>query len=374
MIPLHIPYYHQPEATLLNKLVQGTNDPYPELDKYMHQHGFGQVYFTKSCTHALETVALLLELKKGDEVIVPSYTYVTTANAFALFGAKIVFADSRNDSPNTGLEQLEKCITRKTRVIVVTHYAGMGLTDIKKIAKICKQKKIFLVEDAAHCIGAKLDGQPLGTFGHASTFSFHESKNITCVEGGMLVINHKPWIKRTQNILYKGTNRIAFDQKKTSVYEWVDLGSSYRMDSLHANLLAAQLPLTEKINSHRCKLHALYTKLLSELRSDGKLKFHSPDQTQTHNGHIFWIELNDGKTRNALTKFLHAKGIYATFHYLALHKSPYGKKMHNNKVLPNAERYEKTLLRLPLFYQLTEKEVEFICKTIESFFRNLPGK
>jgi len=371
LIPLHLPYYAPSARDSVKNFVLGLNEKnfYAEVEETLRKDfGFEQVYLTKSCTNALEVIALLLDLKLNDEVIVPSYTFVSSANAFALFGAKIVYADSQDHHPNVSVESILKCITDKTKAIVVMHYGGVAIDELEMLRTECDKRKIFLIEDAAHCMGAYLKDKHLGKFGHASTFSFHESKNITCIEGGLLVINHEPWLQEVDSIINKGTNRAQFDSKKAAFYEWVSLGSSFKMNSLHAAILVEQIKFVKKINDRRLEIFDFYLTELNSLKQKNHFYYSVPKPEHKHNAHNFWIELPDENTRTALQKYLASKEIFSTFHYLALHLSPFGKQFHNQTELPNSVKYEKTLLRLPLYYQQTLDEAKTVVEEIKVFF------
>jgi dTDP-4-amino-4,6-dideoxygalactose transaminase len=371
VIPLHLPYYSPSARDAVKNFVLDLNeeDFHSQLSqRFKSDFNFDHTYLTKSCTNALEAIALMLDLDHNDEVIIPSYTFVSTANAFAVYGAKIVYADSENDHPNVSVESILNAITHKTKAIVVMHYGGVAINGLKELRKVCDDRSIFLIEDAAHCIGAYLDNVHLGNFGHASTFSFHESKNLTCVEGGLLVINHEPWLKKIDSILNKGTNRVQFEKKEASFYEWVSLGSSFKMNSMHAVILLEQIKFVKQINDKRIELYDLYANELGSLRSAGKFKYVVPQKEFKHNAHNFWMELGYEKTRNELMAYLKERQIFSTFHYFALHKSPFGKKYHAGNSLPNAEKFEKTLLRLPLYYQQNIEQATMVVAEIKKFF------
>lgn len=371
MIPLHLPYYTQSARNSVKNYVLGPNEKnfHAELDEiFSNDFNLKNTYLTKSCTNALETIALLLDLKNTDEVIIPSYTFVSTANAFAIFGAKIVYADSCVDHPNVSIDSILNSITKNTKAIVVMHYGGVAINNLEKLRAECDNRKIFLIEDAAHCIGAYLNNVHLGKFAHASTFSFHESKNITCIEGGLLVINHEPWLSKVDSLLNKGTNRVQFEKKQTAFYEWVSLGSSNKMNPLHAAILVEQIKYTKEVNEKRLELFNFYLRELKELKEKGNFYFSVPNNSCKHNAHNFWIELPNENMRNLLQRHLKEKEIFSTFHYLALHNSPFGKKFNNNKNLPNAEKFEKTLLRLPLYFQLTIEQAQIVVNEIKIFF------
>lgn len=369
MIPLYLPYYASTnQAALLDALKPGNHAEQDLRQFFREKFSFEKVFFTKSCTHALETIALLLDLQPGDEVIVPSYSYVSTANAFALHGAHIVFADSQTNHPNVDAQEVSQLISARTKAIVVMHYAGVAVDGLAGLKKTCDEKGIFLIEDAAHCINA-FDGKTaLGNTGHAATFSFHESKNIGCSSGGMLVVNHQDWMQRIEAVINKGTNRAMFERKEAGKYEWVDLGSAYKMDGLHLHLLNDQLKYLDEVSRHRQQLYAFYLDALMPLKEKGKIDFYIPSVNQQHNAHIFWIRLSSETEREKLRQHLLQEEVYSTFHYLALHKSPYGKKFAGNNPLPNAEKFEVELLRIPLYYPMSREAAVQTATAIQSFF------
>ncbi len=371
MIPLHLPYYSQSARDSVKNFVLGLNEKnfHAELkERFQKSFSFKNSYLTKSCTNALEVIALLMDVKIGDEIIIPSYTFVSTANAFAIFGAKIVYADSLENNPNADTQSILNSITPKTKAIVVMHYGGVAIDNLNELRKVCDEKNIYLIEDAAHCIGAYLTNQHLGTFGHASTFSFHESKNITCIEGGLLVINHQPWLDKVDAILNKGTNRVQFEKKQAAFYEWVSLGSSFLMNPLHAAILVEQIKYVDEVNKKRVEIFNLYCQKLESLKRQKKIYFSIPESEKQHNAHNFWITLPNENERNSLQKHLTSKQIFSTFHYLALHISPFGKRFGEFN-LPNSVKFEKTLLRLPLYYQQTNAQVDEVCQTLNEYFQ-----
>ncbi len=334
---------------------------------FEQNYGFRKAFFTSSCTDALEMSAILLDIKSGDEIIVPSYTFTSTVNAFLLRGAKIVFADSEALTPNISTESLESLISPKTKAIVPVHYAGVAC-NMEALLALSKKYGIYLIEDAAQCIDAFYKGKALGSLGNMGTFSFHGTKNITSGEGGMLVINDKGFEKRAEFVFHKGTNRSAFNRGETNKYEWVDIGSSYTPSEITGAFLWAQLESLNDIQNKRKEIWTTYYALLKPLQDKNFIQLNFvPDYAQ-HNAHIFYIILKDADTRTRLTKYLQQQGISAHSHYLALHKSPFFKNSYKGSALPNSERYEDCLLRLPLYNGLTKTETTFISETIIQFF------
>ena len=323
---------------------------------------------TTSCTDALEMASILLEIGKNDEVIVPSYTFVSTALAFTRQGAKVVFADSLSTHPNIDPNSIEKLITKRTKAIVVVHYAGVAV-NLKEIMLLCKKYKLFLVEDAAQAVESKYNNSYLGSFGHLSTFSFHETKNIISGEGGMLCINDERFIKRSEIIWEKGTDRAAFFRGEINKYGWVDTGSSFLPSESIAAFLYAQLENIDLIQAKRLQLWNKYNSLLSGLNQLGKIKTAYIPNFSTNNAHMFYIILNDSKIRTNLILYLKQSGIHSVFHYQSLCKSPYYLK-NNDEKSSNiySDVYSNQLLRLPLFYELSISDVEYICEKIIDFF------
>ena len=332
---------------------------------FENKYGFKKVLLTTSCTDALEMAAILLDIKDGDEVIAPAYTFVSTVNAFALRGAKIIFADSSKENPNLDADKIEQLITPKTKVIVPVHYAGIAC-DMDKIMAIAKKHKLFVVEDAAQAIDSYYKGRALGSIGHMSAFSFHETKNIISGEGGMLVINDEKYVNRAEIIREKGTNRSAFFRGEVDKYGWVDIGSSFLPSEIIAAFLYAQIENLEKIQAKRGLLWETYLGILAPISKDN---FRLPviPEFATKNAHMFYIVLNSLDQRTKLINHLRSKGIHSVFHYLSLHKSPFYKDKYKGAELVHSDLYQDNLLRLPLYFDLTVNEVEFICDEIMYF-------
>ncbi|GAB5400427.1 MAG: dTDP-4-amino-4,6-dideoxygalactose transaminase [Aureisphaera sp.] len=317
---------------------------------------FKKVLLTTSCTDALEMAALLLDIKEGDEVIVPSYTFVSTANAFVLRGAKIVFADSRKDHPGIDESALESLVTPRTKAIVVVHYAGVAC-DMDIIMGVANEYGLFVVEDAAQAVQGYYKGKPLGGIGHLAAFSFHETKNIQCGEGGMLVINDSQFADRAEIIWEKGTNRSAFFRGEIDKYGWVDVGSSFLPSELNAAYLYAQLEEMEAIQSKRMDLCQTYKNALSDWAMAQGIGLPVIPEFATQNGHMFYLLCKDIGQRSSIIAHLKERDILSVFHYLSLHKSPYFSDKHDGRELPKSDHYTDTLLRLPLYYELNPKDV-----------------
>lgn len=329
------------------------------------RYGFLKCLLTTSCTDALEMASLLLDIKPGDEVIIPSFTFVSTANAFVLRGAHIVFADVEANTGNLDMTKLEPLINSKTRAVVPVHYAGVAC-DMDTLNTLSKKHNFFIIEDAAQAIDSFYRGKPLGSLGTMSAFSFHETKNIISGEGGMLAINDSRFINRAEIIREKGTNRSQFFRGEVDKYGWVDVGSSFLPSEIIAAFLYAQLEQLDNIQEKRKKLWNIYLEELSQLKDQISLPY-IPDYA-TNNAHMFYIRCKSLDERSALIQHLKKKGITAVFHYLSLHRSPFYTSKHDQRELPVSDHLSDTLLRLPLFFELGEDEVQYICNEIKAFY------
>lgn len=339
---------------------------------FQNKYGFRKCLLTTSCTDALEMAAILLDIAPGDEVIVPSYTFVSTANAFVLRGAKIVFADSMGGNPNIDAEKIEKLITPKTKAIAVVHYAGIAC-DMDQIMAIANKHNLFVVEDAAQAIDSFYTGKdgikkPLGSIGHLAAFSFHETKNIIAGEGGMLVINDGRFLKRSEIIWEKGTNRSAFFRGEIDKYGWVDVGSSFLPSEVVSAFLFAQLEHIEEIQLKRLQLWNQYEEELKNLENFKEIKLPYVPPYATNNSHMFYIICKSSEQRDEIISALKANDVLSVFHYLSLHKSPFYHSKHDGRELPESDRYSSCLLRLPMYYELSKEEVIMICDTIKEVF------
>jgi len=322
---------------------------------------------TNSCTAALEMCSLLLDINKGDEVIMPSYTFVSTANAFVLRGAIPVFAEIDERTKNIDASKIESLVTKRTRALVVVHYAGVSC-DMDKIMQIVKKKNIYLIEDAAHSILSYFRNRPLGSYGDLATFSFHETKNIHCGEGGALLINNIAFVNRAKILRDKGTNRDDFNNNLTKKYTWVDLGSSYGLSEINAAFLFKQLLEAWQITKKRLVIWKKYYDELYTLEAKSLIKRPVLQNYSKHNGHIFYIVLGSKTDRHKLIKFLKIKKIMSIFHYIPLHNSPYGKRFYKNRNLKVTERISDRILRLPIHNKMTIKKAIYVCKIIKIFF------
>ena len=335
-------------------------------DFFEKKYGFKKALLTTSCTDALEMCAILADIKSGDEVIVPSFTFVSSALAFVRQGAKIIFADSNLLNPNINTASIEKLITSKTKAIVVVHYAGIAC-DMDVIMKLADKYNLLVIEDAAQAIDSFYKGKPLGSIGHLGAFSFHETKNINCGEGGMLTINDERFIPRAEIIWEKGTNRSEFFRGVINKYEWVDIGSSFLPSEINAAFLYAQIENLEDIQTKRINICKKYTLELKDWCDKNDVKLPLIPEYATNNGHMFYLSCSSLEQRTALIEHLKNNGIYAVFHYLSLHKSLYYKNHHLGEELINSDRYMDCLVRLPLFYELTPDEINKVINCVKEF-------
>ncbi len=328
-----------------------------------------KVLLTHSCTAALEMAAILCDIKPGDEFIVPSYTFVSTVNAFVLRGGIPKFIDIRSDTMNMDEKLVEAAITPKTKVIVPVHYAGVGC-DMDAIMDIAQRHNLLVVEDAAQGVCATYKNKYLGTIGHLGCYSFHETKNFICGEGGALVVNDERFFERSEIIREKGTNRSQFFRGMVDKYTWVDIGSSYLPSEMIVAFLYAQLEESDKITEKRLSIWNAYHKGLMWLEESGMLRRPIIPTECGHNAHMYYILLKDLDERTRLIKYLKERDIHPVFHYVPLHNSPKGIELSGGKApsLPLTEEYSDRLLRLPCYYELTFEQVRGICKVIEEFF------
>jgi dTDP-4-amino-4,6-dideoxygalactose transaminase len=313
--------------------------------------------------------ALLADIKPGDEIIVPSFTFVSTANAFVLRGAKIVFADVEETTGNIDVSKIGELITPQTKAIVPVHYAGVAC-DMDKLLSIAQKNNLFVIEDAAQAIDSFYNNKPLGSFGEFAAFSFHETKNIISGEGGMIVINKKEHIDRAEIIREKGTNRSRFFRGEVDKYGWVDIGSSFLPSEITAAFLWAQLENLDDIQKKRKKIWKYYADAFSALADKECFQLPFIPAYATNNAHMFYLLCRSLDERTRLIAFLKSKGITAVFHYQSLHKSPYFKNSYGGKELPVCDRFADTLVRLPFYYELSENDTAYITETIHDFFNH----
>lgn len=342
---------------------------------FEERYGFRKCLLTTSGTDALEMCAMLCDLQPGDEVIIPSYTFVSTALAFLREGAKVVFADSMKRNPNLDAETLEALITPRTKVIVPVHYAGVAC-DMDAIMTIANKHHLLVVEDAAQAIDSyyrsPVTGKPLplGAIGHLSAFSFHETKNITAGgEGGLLVVNDERFVRRAEILWEKGTNRAEFFRGEVNKYGWVDMGSSFLPSEVNAAFLWAQLENIDAIQHKRKYIWETYQKRLKPLAEKGCFTLPDIPDYATNNAHMFYLVLPSLEARTDLIKYLKENGVGAVFHYLSLHSSEFYKSRHDGRELPECDRYADCLVRLPLFFDLTVEQVHTICDILNTYYQ-----
>lgn len=328
------------------------------------EYGFKKALLTTSCTDALEMCAILANIKEGDEVIVPSYTFVSSAIAFIRQGAKVIFADSYEDNPNIDANKIEALITSKTKAIVPVHYAGIAC-DMDKIMELATKYNLIVIEDAAQAIDSFYKGKPLGSIGHMAAFSFHETKNIIAGEGGMLAINDSRYSERAEIIWEKGTNRSRFFRGEVDKYGWVDTGSSFLPSEIIAAFLWAQVENLKIIQDKRKKLWEYYYEKLNSLKEELNIQLPSLPEYATNNGHMFFIVFSNIEDRSNAIKRLKDNGILAVFHYISLHSSPFYTHKYSGEALPNTDKFTDCLLRLPMYYELSFEQIDKIIECLK---------
>jgi len=338
-----------------------------KCQKYFENtYGFKKTLLTTSCTDALEMCAILAGIGPGDEVIVPSYTFVSTALAFVRQGAEIVFADSNPQNPNIDTTTLEDLITDRTRAIVPVHYAGVAC-DMDEIMRLASKYNLLIIEDAAQAIDSYYKGRPLGSIGHLAAFSFHETKNINSGEGGLLVINDERLISRAEIIWEKGTNRSDFSRGIVSKYEWVDTGSSFLPSEIIASYLFAQIEFLENIQSKRKQIWETYYRTLKPWAQKNGVRLPCIPEFATNNAHMFYMICQSAEQRKALIEHLKENGIWAVSHYLSLHNSPYYNGKYKGLKLENSDKYTDCLIRLPMYYELSDADTAQVIECIYKF-------
>ncbi len=374
MIPFNKPYFSGKETTYIEDAVKSGkisgNGKYTKLCQnfFEERFGFKKCLLTTSCTDALEMAAILINIQPGDEVIMPSYTFVSTANAFVLRGAKIIFADSKNNHPNIDENVIELLITSKTKAIVPVHYAGVAC-NMDVIMEIAEKYNLFVIEDAAQAIDSYYTGKDgikraLGNIGHLAAFSFHETKNIISGEGGMLAINDEQFLNRAEIIWEKGTNRSSFFRGEVDKYGWVDVGSSFLPSEIIAAFLWAQLENLEDIQNRRKAHWENYNSQLNDWAKKNEIKLPLIPKYASNNGHMFYFICKNIDQRSAIIEYLKKENILAVFHYLSLHSSPFYYNKHDGRDLPETDNFTDKLIRLPLFYEL---EVHKVINTILNY-------
>ena len=375
-IPFNKPYLTGKEAHYMYQAVytgklSGNGAFTKKCQKFFEdRYGFKKAILTTSGTDALEMAAILCDVKPGDEVIVPSYTFVSSALAFVRQGARIIFADSCENNPNIDADKIEALITEKTKVIVPVHYAGVAC-DMDKIMDIANRHNLFVVEDAAQAIDSYYKGKPLGGIGHFGCFSFHETKNITAGgEGGLLCVNDERFIRRAEIIWEKGTNRAEFFRGMVNKYGWVDTGSSFLPSEINSAFLWAQLESLDEIQARRKAIWEQYHEGLKDLAAKGCFTMPDMPDYATNNAHMFYLVCRSLDERTKLIAYLKEQGFGAVFHYLSLHLSDYYREKHVGEIpnLPNCDKFADRLVRLPLFYELSIEEVDKICSRIRELY------
>ncbi|MFH1161138.1 MAG: dTDP-4-amino-4,6-dideoxygalactose transaminase [bacterium] len=374
IIPFNKPYFPLISIKfMVQAALSGTiagNGKFTKLcHRFFEEHfGFRKALLTTSCTDALEMAAILCNVQPGDEVIVPSFTFMSTANAFLLRGANVVFADTLPDVPNIDPGEIERLVTPRTKAVAVVHYSGLAC-EMERIMELSGKHNLVVIEDAAHAVESYYKDEPLGSIGHLGAFSFHETKNIIAGEGGMITVNHEPFVGRAEIIWEKGTNRAAFNRGEADKYQWVDIGSSFLPSDAMAAFLYAQIRQFRQIQRQRKWIWWEYHEKLASLEEKGFLKRPVIPQYATVNGNMFYVETADRSVRDALLNQLKKHGIQAVFHYFPLHASPYYQGRHDGRPLPNAQHFSDTILRLPFFYSLKPKEIDYIVRKLSEFYR-----
>lgn len=374
MIRFNVPPYTGNEMENMKKAVEnqhicGDGEFTRKCSKYLEEiTGTSKCLLTTSCTHALEMAALLCDIKEGDEVILPSYTFVSTADAFVLRGAVPVFVDIRPDTMNIDENLIEAAITERTKAIAVVHYAGIAC-EMDKIMEIAGKHHLMVVEDAAQAIMCTYKGKPLGTFGDFGCFSFHETKNFSMGEGGALLIRDPRYIEAAEILREKGTDRSKYFRGQVDKYRWMNYGSSYLPSDMNAAYLYSQFQVADRINETRRARWDQYYQLLKPLQDKGIISLPVVPEGCVHNGHMFYIKTRDMQERTELIEFMKSNDILTVFHYVPLHSAPAGLKFGR---FHGEDRYttkeSERLLRLPMFYQLTKEQVEWIAGRVKEFY------
>ncbi len=357
------------DAIDVQKKISGDGKYTKLCSEYMEKmYRVKRALLTTSCSHALDMSAIVTDIKEGDEVILPSYTFVSTANAFVLRGAKVVFVDIKPETMNINEKLIESAITERTKAIAPVHYAGVGC-EMDEIMGIAKKHNLYVIEDAAQGVISKYKGKYLGTIGDLGAYSFHETKNYTCGEGGALLINNPEFLEISEIVREKGTNRARFFRGEVDKYTWVEKGSSYLPSEINAAFLYAQLEEAEKIDFNRIRSWRRYYKNLKQLRNMGFIDLpYVPDHCE-HNAHMFYIKLKNLEERTKFMEAMKNRGIGAVFHYVPLHSSPAGLKygrFHGEDIYTTKE--SDRLVRLPIYYNLKDEDITYIIKSVYEFF------
>jgi dTDP-4-amino-4,6-dideoxygalactose transaminase len=375
-VPLSRPHLTGNELVYVERLLAsgrlGADGEYSRrvLERLGELTGSAHTLLTNSCSSALEVAACLLDLAPGDEVIVPSYTFVTTVSSFARFGARPVYADVRSDTCNLDERAVEALVTKKTRAIVAVHYAGVP-AELNALLDIAARHDLVLIEDAAQALGAQYRGKPIGAAGSLAAFSFHDTKNFVCGEGGALSINDATLVERAHIVRDKGTNRRSFMLGQTDKYTWVDMGASYVPSEISSAVLLAQLEAVDTITQRRREIYGRYMTGLAELESTGRLKLPVIPEGCTSNYHLFHVLLAEPRHRPELLAHLTGLGIGASFHYVPLHSSPQGKRLGGDAFdLPVTDFVGSAVVRLPLFADMTPNLQDHVIDAVHGFFRD----
>lgn len=373
MIPFNKPFISGNELAHIKDAVSSGkisgNGKYTKLcqEFFEQRYGFKRCLLTSSCTDALEMAAILIQIEPGDEVIIPSYTFVSTANPFILRGAKVVFTDSCAHGPNLDVDKLETLITDRTRAIVPVHYAGVAV-DMDSLMRLAEKYNIYVIEDAAHAVDSFYKGKPLGGIGHLASFSFHETKNIISGEGGMLVVNDDRFLVRSEIVWEKGTNRSAFWRGEVDKYGWVDIGSSFLPSEIVAAFLYAQIENLDAIQARRKEIWSSYFKNLKALEESGAIKLPFLPDYATNNAHMFYVICRSLEERSGLIEFMKRREIFPVSHYISLHSSPYYIDQYMGNSLKWSDYYTEKLLRLPMYFEITKEEIDTVCNSIKEFY------
>lgn len=358
------------DACAVNKKICGDGPYTQKVNKWFEDRlKTPKVLLTTSCSHALDMMGILAGISESDEVILPSYNFVSSANAVAVRGGKCVYVDIRPDTMNIDETKIEQAITPHTKAIIVVHYAGVAC-EMDTISAIAKKHGLMVLEDAAQGMMSSYKGRTLGTLGDMGTYSFHETKNYSMGEGGLLVLNDKKYIERAEMLREKGTDRSKFWRGEVDKYTWQDVGSSYLPSEINVAYLYAQLEIAEEINQNRIKTYNMYYSMLKPLEEDGLIELPYVPEDCVHNGHMFFIKCRDLKTRTDFIDYMKAKGILCVFHYVPLHSSPAGKKygrFSGEDVYTTRE--SERLVRLPMYFGLEYSETRFIAESVKAFFK-----
>ena len=375
MISFNVPPYCGNEKEYVGQAIDnhkicGDGEFTKKCSKWIEEKtGTEKALLTTSCTHATEMAALLCDIQPGDEIIMPSYTFVSTADAFVLRGAKVVFVDIRPDTMNIDETKIEAAITKKTKAIVPVHYAGVAC-EMDTIMDIARRYNLLVIEDAAQAVMSTYKGKALGTIGDYGCYSFHETKNYSMGEGGAILIKDKDKAEEAEIIREKGTNRSKFFRGQIDKYTWVNYGSSYLPSDMNAAYLYAQLLQADMINNYRLNIWNTYYDGFGELEKSGKIELPYIPEGCTHNAHMFYIKAKDLQERTALISFLKENGIQAVFHYIPLHSAPAGKKFGRfNGEDKYTTRESERLMRLPMYYGLKDEEVQYIISKVKEFYK-----